>query len=48
LIQREQLPPGGKRRRRKLAFAAIGESSSGQSAADADQMLDEGFEHRSR
>jgi hypothetical protein len=39
----EQLPSGGKRRRRKLAFAAIDESSSGWSAADADQMLDEGF-----
>lgn len=39
----EQLPPRGKRRRRKLAFAGIGESSSGRSAADAAQMLDEGF-----
>jgi hypothetical protein len=39
----ERLPPGGKRRRRKLAFAGIGESSSGRSAADADEMLAEGF-----
>jgi hypothetical protein len=38
----ERLPPDGKRRR-KLAFAGIGESSSGRSAAEADQMLDEGF-----
>lgn len=38
----EQLPPGGKRRRR-LAFAGIGKSSSGRSAAEADQMLAEGF-----
>jgi hypothetical protein len=39
----EQLPTGHRRRRRKLAFAGIGESSSGRSAADADEMLDEGF-----
>jgi hypothetical protein len=39
----ERLPPGGKRRRRKLAFAGIGESSSGRSAAQADEMLAEGF-----
>jgi hypothetical protein len=38
----EQLPPSGKRRRH-LAFAGIGESSSGRSAAEADQMLAEGF-----
>ena len=29
--------------RRKLAFAGIGESSSGRSAAEADEMLAEGF-----
>jgi hypothetical protein len=28
---------------RKLVFTAIGESSSGQSAAEADEMLAEGF-----
>jgi plasmid stability protein len=39
----ERLPPSGGRRRRKLAFAGIGESSSGRSAVDADQMLAEGF-----
>jgi hypothetical protein len=39
----EQLPPGGQRRRRKLAFAGIGESTSGRSAAEADEMLAEGF-----
>ncbi len=39
----ERLPPGGKPRRRKLAFAGIGESSSGRSAAEADEMLAEGF-----
>ena len=38
----ERLPPSGKRRG-KLAFAGIGESSSGRSAAEADEMLDEGF-----
>lgn len=37
----EQLPPSGGRRR--LAFAGIGSSSSGRSAADADDMLTEGF-----
>jgi hypothetical protein len=37
----EQLPPSGKRR--QLAFAGIGESSSGRSAAEADEMLAEGF-----
>jgi hypothetical protein len=39
----ERRPPAGKRRRRKLASAGIGESSSGRSAAEADEMLDEGF-----
>ena len=39
----EQLPPSGKRRRRQLAFAGIGESSSGRPAAEADEMLAEGF-----
>jgi hypothetical protein len=40
----ERLPPGGKaRRRRKLAFAGIGESSSGRSAAEANEMLTDGF-----
>jgi hypothetical protein len=38
-----QLPPADRRRRRKLAFAGIGESSSGRSAAEADEMLAEGF-----
>jgi hypothetical protein len=38
----ERLEHGGKRRR-KLAFAGIGESSSGRSAAGADEMLAEGF-----
>jgi hypothetical protein len=38
----EQLPPSGKRRR-QLAFAGIGESSSSGSAAEADEMLAEGF-----
>jgi hypothetical protein len=37
----ERLPlPGA---RRKLAFVAVGSSSSGHSAADADDMLAEGF-----
>ncbi len=37
----ERLPlPGA---RRKLAFAAVGSSSSGHNAADADDMLAEGF-----
>jgi hypothetical protein len=36
----EQLPPGG---RRTLAFAGIGSSTSDRSAADADDMLAEGF-----
>ena len=31
--------------RRVLAFAAIGESTSGVSAADADELLSEGFGH---
>lgn len=39
----ERLPHAGKRRRRKLAFAGIGESSTGRSAAEADEMLAEGF-----
>ncbi len=40
----ERLPHAGKPRRRpKLAFAAIGESSSGRSAAEADEMLADGF-----
>ena len=39
----EWLPRAGKRRRRTLAFAGIGESSSGRSAAEADEMLAEGF-----
>jgi hypothetical protein len=38
----ERLPHAGTRRRR-LAFAGIGESSTGRSAADADEMLAEGF-----
>ncbi len=37
-----QLPPPGHRRRR-LAFAGVGSSSSGRNAADADDMLAEGF-----
>jgi transposase len=39
----ERLPHAGGHRRRRLAFAGIGESSSGRSAAEADQMLAEGF-----
>jgi plasmid stability protein len=39
-----QLPsPGRPPRRRKLAFAGIGSSTSGRSATDADDMLAEGF-----
>ncbi len=38
----ERLPHAGKRRR-KLAFAGIGESTSGRSASEADEMLAEGF-----
>ena len=30
-------------RRRRLAFAAVGASTSGRSAAEADEMLAEGF-----
>ena len=37
----ERLPRPGARRR--LAFAGVGSSSSGRSAADADDMLAEGF-----
>jgi hypothetical protein len=37
----ERLPQPGARRR--LAFAGIGSSTSGRSAADADDMLAEGF-----
>jgi hypothetical protein len=37
----ERLPQPGARRR--LAFAAVGSSTSGRSAADADDMLAEGF-----
>lgn len=37
-----QLPPSGTRRR-KVAFAAVGSSTSGRNAADADDMLAEGF-----
>jgi hypothetical protein len=37
----ERLPPPGARRR--LAFAAVGSSTSGRGAADADDMLAEGF-----
>jgi plasmid stability protein len=37
-----QLPPPGQRRRR-LAFAGIGSSDAGRNAADADEMLAEGF-----
>jgi len=39
----ERLPHAGWPRRRRLAFAGMGESSSGRSAAEADQMLAEGF-----
>ena len=38
-----QTPPGGVRR--VLAFAGIGESTTGVSAADAEAMLAEGFGH---
>jgi hypothetical protein len=37
----ERLPPPGARRR--LAFAGVGSSASGRHAADADDMLAEGF-----
>jgi hypothetical protein len=37
----ERLPAAGARRR--LAFAGVGSSSSGHGAADADDMLSEGF-----
>jgi hypothetical protein len=37
----ERLPRPGARRR--LAFAGVGSSTSGRSAADADDMLAEGF-----
>jgi hypothetical protein len=37
-----QLPPHGTRRRR-LAFAGVGSSSSGRGAADADELLAERF-----
>ena len=41
----ERLPAPGALRR--LAFAGVGSSSSGRSAADADDMLAEGFGHDS-
>jgi hypothetical protein len=37
----ERLPAPGARRR--LAFAGVGSSASGRNAADADDMLAEGF-----
>jgi hypothetical protein len=37
----ERLPPPGARRR--LAFAGVGSSASRRNAADADDMLAEGF-----
>jgi len=37
----ERLPPPGARRR--LAFAGVGASTSGRNAADADDMLADGF-----
>jgi hypothetical protein len=39
----EKLPPPGRRRHRKLAFAGIGESSPSRPAANADEVLAEGF-----
>jgi plasmid stability protein len=38
-----QLPPPGRPPRRRLAFAAVGSSSSGRSASEADELLAEGF-----
>jgi hypothetical protein len=38
-----QLPGARRRQRRRLAFAGAGSSSSGRNAADADDMLAEGF-----
>jgi hypothetical protein len=35
--------PGHDLRRRRLAFAGVGSSSSGRGAADADELLAEGF-----
>jgi hypothetical protein len=40
LLAERLLPPGA---RRGLAFAAAGSSASGRSAADADELLAEGF-----
>jgi hypothetical protein len=37
----ERLPPPGARRR--LAFAGVGASTSGRNAADADDILADGF-----
>jgi hypothetical protein len=38
-----QLPRPAKPVRRRLTFAGVGSSSSGHSAADADELLAEGF-----
>jgi hypothetical protein len=38
-----QLPQAGSHLRRRLAFAAVGSSTSGRSAADCDELLAEGF-----
>jgi hypothetical protein len=38
-----QLPHPGSPLRRTLAFAAVGSSSSGRNAVDADELLAEGF-----
>jgi hypothetical protein len=38
-----QLPHPRRPPRRTLTFAAVGSSSSGRSAADADELLAEGF-----
>lgn len=39
----ERLPHPGTPPRRRLAFAGVGSSASGRCAADADEMLAEGF-----
>jgi plasmid stability protein len=39
----ERLPHSGGQPRRRLAFAGAGSSTSGRNAADADDMLAEGF-----
>lgn len=39
----ERLPQGEPKRGRRLSFTAVGESTSGRTSAEAEDMLAEGF-----